>query len=64
MTGDVTPITLKTATNPGGLPMEVFDGFRAQLAANRAQFYRDIASGPSYSYNRPGAKPLRGVIRH
>ena len=64
MIGDVTPIMLKTATNPGGLPMEVFDGFRAQLAANRAQFYLDVASGPFYSYNRPGAKPLQGVIRN
>ena len=64
MIGDVTPIMLKTSTNPGGLPMEVFDGFRAQLAANRAQFYLDVASGPFYSYNRPGAKPLQGVIRN
>ncbi|MGD8317139.1 MAG: alpha/beta hydrolase [Myxococcales bacterium] len=64
MIGDVTPIMLKTSTNPGGLPMEMFDGFRAQLAANRAQFYLDVASGPFYSYNRPGAKPLQGVIRN
>ena len=60
--GAVPPIMLKTAANPGGLPLEVFDGLRQQLAANRAQFYRDFASGPFYSYNRPGAKPLQSVI--
>jgi pimeloyl-ACP methyl ester carboxylesterase len=60
--GAVPPIMLKTAANPGGLPMEVFDGLRQQLAANRAQFYREFASGPFYSYNRPGAKVLQGVI--
>jgi non-heme chloroperoxidase len=53
---------LKTAANPGGLPIEVFDGLRQQLAANRSQFYRDLASGPFYSYNRPGAKVLQSVI--
>ena len=42
--------------------MEVFDGLRNSLAANRAQFYRDLASGPFYGFNRPGAKPLEGVI--
>src|SRR5262249_15965530 len=52
----------KTAANPGGTPIEVFDGMRAQYAANRAQFYWDFASGPFYSYNRPGAKPLQAVI--
>jgi non-heme chloroperoxidase len=45
--------------NPGGLPIEVFDGFRAALAANRAQFFLDIASGPFYGFNRPGATPSR-----
>ena len=60
--GAVPPLMLKTAANPGGLPMEVFDGLRQQLAANRAQFYREFASGPFYSYNRPGAKPLEAVI--
>ena len=58
----VPPIMLKTAANPGGLPIEVFDGLRQQLAANRAQFYRDLASGPFYSYNRPGAKVSQAVI--
>lgn len=58
----VPPIMLKTKDNPDGLPMEVFDGFREALAANRAQFYVDVASGPFYGYNRPGAKPLQGII--
>jgi non-heme chloroperoxidase len=62
--GAVPPIMVKTAANPGGLPLEVFDGFRAQLAANRSQFYLDIASGPFYSYNRPGAKPSQGIIQN
>jgi non-heme chloroperoxidase len=62
--GAVPPLMLKTAANPGGLPMEVFDGLRGQLAANRAQFYWDFAGGPFYSYNRPGAKPLPGVINN
>src|SRR5262244_973831 len=54
--GAVPPIMLKTPANPGGLPIEVFDGFRQQLAANRANFYHDLASGPFYGFNRPGAK--------
>jgi non-heme chloroperoxidase len=62
--GAVPPIMVKTAANPDGLPIEVFDGFRKQLAANRAQFYRDIASGPFYGYNRPGAKVSPGVIEN
>jgi non-heme chloroperoxidase len=60
--GAVPPIMLKTPANPGGLPIEVFDGLRQQLAANRAQFYREFASGPFYGYNRPGAKVLQSVI--
>ncbi len=60
--GAVPPIMLKTAANPGGLPIEVFDGFRAALAANRAQFYRDVPAGPFYGFNRPGAKASEGVI--
>ena len=60
--GAVPPLMLKTAANPGGLPLEVFDGLRKQLAANRAQFYTEFASGPFYGYNRPGAKPLQSVI--
>jgi non-heme chloroperoxidase len=53
---------MKTPANPGGLPKEVFDGLQAQVAANRAQFYLDFASGPFYGYNRPGAKASQGVI--
>lgn len=56
----VTPFLLKTADNPNGAPIEVFDGMRAQTAADRAQFYRDIANGPFYGFNRPGAKPSQG----
>jgi non-heme chloroperoxidase len=60
--GAVPPLVLRTASNPGGLPIEVFDGLRQQLAANRAQFYREFASGPFYGYNRPGANVLQSVI--
>jgi non-heme chloroperoxidase len=60
----VPPIMVKTPYNQGGLPIEVFDGLRASLAANRAQFYRDLASGPFYGFNRPGAKPLEGVVEN
>lgn len=60
--GAVPPIMVKTAKNPGGLPIEVFDGFRAQLVANRAQFFRDIPAGPFYGFNRPGAAVSQGVI--
>ena len=60
----VTPLMLKTPGNPGGLPVEVFDGLRAGLAANRAQFYRDVPAGPFYGFNRPGAKPIEGVIQN
>jgi non-heme chloroperoxidase len=57
----ITPLMLRTETNPGGLPVEVFDGFRAGMA-NRAQFYRDIPEGPFYGFNRPGAKVSPGLI--
>ena len=60
--GAVPPIMLKTDANPGGLPIEVFDGIRAAVAANRAQFFRDFPSGPFYGYNRDGAKVDAGVI--
>ena len=60
----VPPIMLKTAANPGGLPIEVFDDLRKALANNRAQFYVDFASGPFYGYNRPGAKASQGVIEN
>ncbi|MGB9274949.1 MAG: alpha/beta hydrolase [Terrimicrobiaceae bacterium] len=62
--GAVPPIMLKTAANPGGLPIEVFDDLRKALANNRAQFYVDFASGPFYGYNRPGAKASQGVIEN
>ena len=62
--GAVPPIMLKTAANPGGLPLEVFDGFREALVANRAQFFLDVPTGPFYGYNRPGAKVDQGVIRN
>ena len=60
--GAVPPIMLKTAANPGGLPLEVFDGFRAALLANRAQFFRDVPSGPFYGFNRSCAKVSQGLI--
>lgn len=62
--GAVPPILIKTAANPGGLPMEVFDGLRQQLANNRAQLYVDFASGPFYGYNRPGATTSQAVIQN
>jgi non-heme chloroperoxidase len=58
----VPPLMLKTAANPGGLPIEVFDGLRAALAANRSQFYIDLPTGPFYGFNRPGAKVSQGLI--
>ena len=58
--GAVPPIMVKSEKNPGGLPIEVFDDFRGQLAANRAQFYRDVPT-PFYGYNRPGAKVSEGI---
>jgi non-heme chloroperoxidase len=61
--GAVPPIMLKTATNPGGLPIDVFDGIRAGVANNRAEFYRDITL-PFYGYNRPNAKISEGIRQH
>jgi non-heme chloroperoxidase len=58
----VPPLMVKTEKNPLGLPKAVFDDLQAQLAANRSQFYLDVASGPFYNYNRPGAKPSQGNI--
>jgi non-heme chloroperoxidase len=60
----VPPIMLKTPANPEGLPIEVFDGFRKALADNRAQFFRDVPSGPFYNFNRPGVAPIEGVIQN
>ena len=62
--GAVPPIMLKTAANPGGLPIEVFDGFRAALLANRAQFFHDVAAGPFYGFNREGAKVSPATVEN
>ena len=62
--GAVPPIMVQSPTNPGGLPISVFDGFRSALATNRSQFYLDVASGPFYGFNRPGATVLDGAIRN
>ncbi|MEO8175642.1 MAG: alpha/beta hydrolase [Sphingomicrobium sp.] len=58
----VPPVMVKKDSNPGGTPIEVFDGFRSALAANRAQFYIDVPTGPFYGFNRPGAKISQGLI--
>ena len=60
----IPPLMVKTAANPGGLPKEVFDDYRAGLAANRAKLYLDIASGPFYGFNRPGVQPVEAQIRN
>src|SRR5687768_5982548 len=62
--GAVPPIMVKTPANPGGLPVEVFDGLRKALAGNRAQFYLEFASGPFYGFNRPGVEPIAGVVQN
>jgi non-heme chloroperoxidase len=62
LVSSVPPLMLQTAANPEGTPIEVFNGYRAALAANRAQFFRDVASGPFYGFNRPDAKVYPGVI--
>jgi len=62
--GAVPPIMVKSDKNPGGLPIEVFDGFRAALVANRSQFFLDVPTGPFYGFNRPGAKVNQGVIEN
>jgi len=58
----VPPVMVKKDSNPGGTPIEVFDGYRAAVAANRSQIYLDTASGPFYGFNRPGAKVSEGLI--
>ena len=60
----IPPIMVKTEAYPGGLPIEVFDGFRSALAANRAQFFRDVPAGPFYGFNREGATVHEGVIQN
>ena len=62
--GAVPPVMVKKDSNPGGMPIEAFDGYRAALTANRAQLYLDIASGPFYGYNRQGAVASEGIIRN
>lgn len=62
LVSSVPPLMLKTASNPDGTPLSVFDGFRSALAANRAEFYTAVASGPFYGFNRPGANVSQSVI--
>ena len=62
--GAVPPLMVRNARNPEGLPKEVFDGLQAQVATNRAQFYRDLPAGPFYGYNRAGVKVNEGVIQN
>jgi non-heme chloroperoxidase len=62
LVASVPPLMLKTAANPGGLPIEVFDGIRAGSIADRSQLYQNIASGPFFGFNRPGAKVSQGMI--
>ncbi|MEL7453959.1 MAG: alpha/beta hydrolase [Pseudomonadota bacterium] len=62
--GAVTPIMAKTDSNPDGIPIEVFDGFREALVNNRAQFFLDVPSGPFYGFNREGAEVSEGLIRN
>ncbi len=62
MVSAVTPLMLKTAANPGGLPIKVFDDIRGGSITDRSQFYRDLAGGPFFGFNRPGAKISQGMI--
>ena len=62
--GAVPPLMLKTAANPGGLPVDAFDGLRKQLADNRSQFYLDLPSGPFYGFNRAGATKSDAIIHN
>ena len=60
----IPPVMVKKATNPDGLPIEVFDGFRKALADNRSKFYLEVASGPFYNFDRPGVQPVEALIRN
>jgi non-heme chloroperoxidase len=60
----VPPLMLQTGANPGGLPKSVFDGFQAEVAQHRSQFYRDLAAGPFYGFNRPGVEPVEAIIEN
>ncbi len=62
--GAVPPVMLQSETNPDGIPLEVFDGFRAAITTNRAQFYLDVPSGPFYGFNRAGTNISEGLIRN
>src|SRR3546814_4986516 len=62
LVGAVPPLMLKTEANPGGLPIDVFDGLRAASLADRSQLYKDLASGPFFGFNRPGAKVSQGMV--
>ena len=64
LVSSVPPLMVKTESNPEGTPIEVFDGLRQALAANRAQFYIDLPSGPFYGFNRDGATISQGVINN
>ncbi|HEX7655260.1 MAG TPA: alpha/beta hydrolase [Verrucomicrobiae bacterium] len=61
--GSVTPVMVQGKNNPGGLPLQVFDGFRQAYLADRAQFFLNVASGPFFNFNRPGAKVSQGLIQ-
>jgi len=60
----VPPLMVQTEANPGGLPLSVFEGIQEQVATNRAQFYRDLPSGPFYGFNRPGVEPIEGLVQN
>jgi non-heme chloroperoxidase len=60
----VPPLMVQTPANPGGLPKSVFDGFQVQVATNRSNFYRDLAAGPFYGFNRPGVTPSEAIIEN
>lgn len=64
LVSSVPPLMIKTDNNPDGTPIEIFDGFRKALAANRSQFYLDVASGPFYGFNRDGAAVSQGTIQN
>lgn len=63
LVSSVTPLMLKTADNPSGLPIDAFDGIRKASIEDRSQLYLDLASGPFFGFNRPGAKPSQGMIQ-
>ena len=60
----VPPLMVRTEANPDGLPKDVFDDLQSQLAANRSVFYRSLAAGPFYGFNRPGAEPSEAIVEN